>query len=160
MAWEFDGPPMAFAKSPEDYFMSDEERRRKASGRVVSGSDSPAVNLDDNIEIAAKVVATIRNQIETLVSETARLRAELENRWLPMETAPKDGTPIIVAYDATGDVLVVYFCSEIGHWREWAGNPCYRHYPTHWMPIPPPPGGIAKAALSAEDDALAEGGEG
>lgn len=60
--------------------------------------------------------------------------------WSPMDTAPKDGTEVIV-YDA-GAVFVA-------HWRdsdEWNVDGWYDHggcflspSPTHWMPLPDPP---------------------
>ncbi len=69
-------------------------------------------------------------------------------QWQPIETAPKDGTSILVV-DHGGTVR------EAGWWDRWYGdtsNPgwmianCDEEYgiyvaATHWMPLPPPPGG-------------------
>jgi len=60
--------------------------------------------------------------------------------WQPIETAPKDGTTILV-YLANGDVHTAYghFYNK-GHDFEWAQYGGYETYlPTHWMPLPPPP---------------------
>ena len=63
--------------------------------------------------------------------------------WKPIETAPKDGTPLL-AWD--GDVFVAYYDVSVNYRGqeckilidkrrgEWAGS-----RPTHWMPLPQPP---------------------
>lgn len=72
--------------------------------------------------------------------------------WKPIETAPKDGTKILIwgyfqnpmmtflQWDELGAPEVSYFCN--GKWN----GPCagahdeYIVYqPTHWMPLPKPP---------------------
>lgn len=60
------------------------------------------------------------------------------NDWQPIETAPKDGTRVLVNshwMDATGKRLGV----EIAHWREEGYWQCLERQPTHWMPLPDPP---------------------
>ena len=73
--------------------------------------------------------------------------------WQPIETAPKDGTKILI-----GKVGSKLICTA--HWEiepEWAykgSSPCWASYmadddyyslyfdsdwPTHWMPLPTPP---------------------
>lgn len=61
--------------------------------------------------------------------------------WQPIETAPRDGTPILAW---NGGVFVVYWESDPGSW--WVYDPpCDERavwnvkQPTHWMPLPPPP---------------------
>lgn len=59
------------------------------------------------------------------------LRTELDVRWRPIETAPKDGTHILLANKAhVAD----------GLWRRtcWAW-PYLHNDPTHWMPLPAAP---------------------
>lgn len=73
--------------------------------------------------------------------------------WQPIETAPKDGTEVLIAGGTYSDgwnteipfrgVSIAYWyrCHD-AHWRgddlqahdEWR-----EHKPTHWMPLPPPP---------------------
>lgn len=70
--------------------------------------------------------------------------------WQPIETAPKDGTWILVN-DGTGSAHPPV---HVVHWSnpEWMGGPdtwvtmaigpnpdTYEPNPTHWMPIPTPP---------------------
>ncbi len=78
--------------------------------------------------------------------------------WQPIETAPKDGTKVLVY--VRGDSLyptaasyksAAYFEKEYGDpdymeegWYWAFGYPSDFHEeviePTHWMPLPPPPG--------------------
>ncbi|MXO72855.1 DUF551 domain-containing protein [Altererythrobacter buctensis] len=63
--------------------------------------------------------------------------------WQPIETAPKDGAPIIV-----GCLVKPMYDEEPAFWAYWnpnqGGEIWQRGYycgdePTHWMPLPPPP---------------------
>jgi hypothetical protein len=86
--------------------------------------------------------------------------------WQPIETAPKDGTEILGFRDDAGLMLVRYtsmtsmtefmtekelepydeetifqedwFCADFLHGDRLEGDLA----PTHWMPLPPPPGTI------------------
>ena len=61
--------------------------------------------------------------------------------WLPIETAPKDGTPLLLfspsgATNTRGGLIWVS-----GGYRDttgWRGN-YYKEDPTHWMLLPEPP---------------------
>jgi len=65
--------------------------------------------------------------------------------WQPIETAPKDGTDVLLAGTGTYDVTVGSFYkatkgpSVCDGWYYQDGSS--RIEPTHWMPLPPPPGG-------------------
>lgn len=61
-------------------------------------------------------------------------------KWRPIETAPKDGTKVVV-YDE-GDVWIAYWyrtSPQLFGW--WAID--HGVNPTHWLPLPPPPEGGA-----------------
>ena len=74
----------------------------------------------------------------------------MSQTWQPIETAPKDGTKIIVWtvhdevevsewFRTTGDEYVeaeggLYRKENKLYYEGWNGNK-----PTHWMPLPPPP---------------------
>ena len=56
--------------------------------------------------------------------------------WLPMETAPKDGTMILLAgeFDHPGDwrIKMGYWAAYENVWRLFGGS----WQPTRWMPLP------------------------
>lgn len=86
--------------------------------------------------------------------------------WQPIETAPKDGTwvllcggetteddylgdgvlikrPVVAFWDNEGGLLddgAWYFCYWDGDWRDGYDNP------THWMPLPEPPQSLSANA--------------
>jgi hypothetical protein len=87
-------------------------------------------------------------------------RERCASKWLPIESAPKDRTAIIVAVPdkdrASFHVGEAYFDPETGEYKYgdwwWAGidwsdyhtgpiSEVNFHLPTHWMPLPPPPNG-------------------
>jgi len=94
--------------------------------------------------------------------ETDALSRPVEG-WQPIETAPKDGTPVLVCvagYDATDRFgwrgrapftafFGTYHPNAPGapEWRDDSGH--RRPYITHWMPLPQPPS-VLPAPPSAE----------
>lgn len=99
-------------------------------------------------------------QHDKLKAENKRLKEALE--WQPIETAPKDGTDILVA-DPTQEfsqdrverarywegkwcvVNAYYFLTDLSKIEEISKEqklddmPLYIISPTHWMPLPEPP---------------------
>ena len=84
------------------------------------------------------------------------------SEWMPIETAPKDGTQILVARAGEeigmGAVEIVDWCvMENWHWEQ-VGDDLYRkvkdapsefwngngHRATHWLPLPAPPTGASQ----------------
>ena len=62
-----------------------------------------------------------------------------EDRWLPIETAPKDGSYVLLAGKRREDIASGYWLQSA-----YAGNgawiwPFVHKYPTHWMPLPEAP---------------------
>ncbi len=60
--------------------------------------------------------------------------------WQPIETAPKDGTEILLTSGIGTPVrsphFIGYFIARTGKWwNMWQGAPHYLE-PTHWMPLP------------------------
>ncbi len=81
-------------------------------------------------------------------------------QWQPIETAPKDGTPILLGGGMWGDdwrdpterVMVGWWerTKRIGEfWNCCAAESGHCNFPyempTHWMPLPPPPSEKGKA---------------
>ena len=69
--------------------------------------------------------------------------------WQPIETAPKDGTLVLVvgrnglavqaSWEWDGDDPTDW---DDGSWDYWVNIPGYgMHVFTHWMPLPEPPNG-------------------
>lgn len=86
----------------------------------------------------------IRDAISELLDEIDRLRALQE--WRPIETAPRDGTPILAYYkirNADGDeawvvpAIAVYWLPV--QWVNFETGGKLKVQPTHWMPLPNPP---------------------
>jgi len=103
---------------------------------------------------------------KALIADTLAAPQPEPVAWMPIETAPKDGTKVLLAkYDwssDTGDAAFgsadwkqrvfdetrrkysSWWCCE-GRWSERWGNwndgiePCGLAGPTHWMPLPAPP---------------------
>lgn len=60
------------------------------------------------------------------------------NNWMPIETAPKDGTKILAAELLLGTIWIMEVCRFFeGEWiLSWDNGDIY---PSHWMPLPKPP---------------------
>lgn len=60
--------------------------------------------------------------------------------WQPIETAPKDGTAILIAKspcDHWAGMFVAYWSDDLDEWF-YSINRIVRQ-PTHWMPLPAAP---------------------
>jgi len=59
--------------------------------------------------------------------------------WQPIETAPKDGTEILVydVWQKKGELFIVGWHFRDNSWRTVPGE--WRKEPTHWIRLPPPP---------------------
>jgi hypothetical protein len=92
-----------------------------------------------NVQCADMILARLRSAPDSVRLELAALF----NPWRPIETAPKDGTPLVLfsPYDADlnckGGLIWVS-----GGWRVdrsgWRGDHA-KEPPTHWLPLPAPP---------------------
>ena len=55
--------------------------------------------------------------------------------WQPIETAPKDGTDVLVW---CGGAMFIA-CMDVGRWFFDRTDHSVKPIPTHWMPLPKPP---------------------
>ena len=66
------------------------------------------------------------------------------SEWKPIDTAPKDGTRILAFWPDSGDGVdneaEARTWWENDRWENPWGSSLYDPPPTHWMPLPPPPG--------------------
>ncbi len=117
-----------------------------------------------------KYINELRNQVSSLKAELREICAAIddpacdltltavecikkfkgENEWQPIETAPTDGTAILVCHD--GGVWIAkhkavyqsgykpdnpWFCLMLN--KDHIPSRKRKGYPTHWMPLPQPP---------------------
>jgi len=78
-----------------------------------------------------------------------------DHPWQPIDTAPKDGTPIlgfIPSYYQGKGGMVVAVWMDFSDRPGWYSEISSVHEPTHWMPLPPAPtGNGADEAASREE---------
>jgi len=100
---------------------------------------------------------------ETIAHEAADVIRSL-SEWPPIETAPEDGTPVLVgnarhvwiSSRCTGEFAGPSIGGAPTSGHDWFG--CEdRGRPTHWMPLPPPPHGDGESGkiVAGMKDALA-----
>lgn len=61
-----------------------------------------------------------------------------KNKWQPIETAPKDGTNILVYSESIGRMIAWYKFNNYP-FGDWVNLRFDIISPTHWMPLPEPP---------------------
>lgn len=105
-------------------------------GRLRHWPNGTSIPLSCADEIAARqLMSAAADEITSLRTELAALRESVE--WREIETAPKDGTRVILATISDGDVD-----SSSGYWTDHNGGGWVRFMPwqpTHWLPLPPIP---------------------
>ena len=125
-----------------------EDMRDAVAAAIRALSSQPVADEVDSIEVIPSLGCVFADM---------GLERPGSDGWLPIETAPKDGTPIIIAVptkDKDGFIVgEAYFDPknyEGGDWW-WAGTSHPEHFdspiseinhtaPTHWPPLPAPPG--------------------
>ena len=90
------------------------------------------------VETLAEQVTRLENVEAMLARDSEKLRADLSPQWQPIETAPKDGTWVLIWCGWVGHPRSSAF--EHGSWQNlpWVAN-SKDYNPTHWMPLPAPP---------------------
>lgn len=64
------------------------------------------------------------------------IRADLVPQWMPIETAPRDGTRILVYSENC--IAIAGYSTDYNSWCENYYDNLW-HDPTHWQPLPSPP---------------------
>jgi hypothetical protein len=119
------------------------EEMRKAADtitRLIAGVEGLKRQIAEWVDAGGEAHSVIQRQME----DRAKLRAALQ--WQPIETAPKDGTPILAREKGAGPAVymmcTMWSGSELEGWRipgarGWTNARWF--HPTHWMHLPPPP---------------------
>lgn len=95
--------------------------------------------VNDMWVAAEREVSKVRCELATVTAQQDALIKE--HAWQPIETAPKDGTSIIVLSE-TGNVWCnVKWCVRVRAGERWEHFTLggLRFLPTHWMPMPKAP---------------------
>ena len=69
---------------------------------------------------------------------TEYIRADLVPQWLPIETAPKDGTRFLAYEKRDISHYPCWWNSDFQGWSGWQDDWDSEPKPTHWMPLPTP----------------------
>ena len=89
-------------------------------------------------EISEEVEAEVSTALNKMVADERRYAG---SPWLPIETAPKDGTAILGWWD--GECMIVDWCVVVERWGSTHdGEDMFEPEPTHWMPLPDGPEGV------------------
>jgi hypothetical protein len=105
-------------------------------GRALRREDDPPLagepwmSMDDAARLSAELVASAR---------TALAASHGQERWQPIETAPKDGTWILAWLGGIADIADTIQWNYGGWWNGSNGHVATAAQPTHWRPLPTPP---------------------
>lgn len=70
--------------------------------------------------------------------------------WQPIETAPKDGTEVLVCTEMNLVRVAFFDRARGGIWSSWPGRNMY--VPSHWMKLPTTPRGLATASSEEREE--------
>lgn len=81
---------------------------------------------------------SVLHDLRAMVDELREARRQ--QRWQPIETAPRDGTEMLGGRLYEG-VQKTWFSGRRQRWLYWTANgtDASSWDPTHWMPLPTPP---------------------
>lgn len=92
--------------------------------------------------VGSSPAATISHMSEEIAALTAKTSPDAVDGWLPIASAPKDGTVVWLFYptDAFEDQQVAGWWEVNGHEPRWMDHAdAYDDQPTHWRHLPAPP---------------------
>jgi hypothetical protein len=103
------------------------------------------VQMGDAISFGATGAQYSGPQKVTITLEPMPASTASAAGWRPIETAPRDGTEVLVARKyANGNVAYAVAAWFTDQWRDagltgWGGMEGQDNQPSYWMPLPPPP---------------------
>ena len=129
------------------------EQDEDLCGRLVRNSGYRNENWQcivdpDFLTQAAARIRQLSQDLQEACHDRDRYQAEVERMgWQPIETAPKDGTQVLVGrfvkecpYGKNGRVRADFWDAKRRGWTVWDRFNAQYWPPTHWQPLPPPPG--------------------
>jgi hypothetical protein len=91
------------------------------------------LNDNDLLESHSKDGWVIGDSLEKGLSTIRR------NPWQPIETAPKDGTKILVCDESGSECFTVSYCGfhpNAQGKKQWRDRLGHKRYPAYWQPFP------------------------
>jgi len=120
------------------------EALRSAERFIENGFEFGFIRKPDEGDTALETLPKIKAAIRTLSSPHHADAGKVEgDGWLPIESAPKDGTPFLVFvpdddFSSGTGIDVIWYDEE--QWLFGANTPFIpANDPTHWRPLPTPP---------------------
>ena len=96
-------------------------------------------HIDNNDRRKGFEAGFARGWAEHPAQRTKLTQSEIPEGWQPVETAPKDGTQLLLAgeFDGPGDwrIKMGYWAAYENDWHLFGGS----WQPTRWMPLPAAP---------------------
>ncbi len=140
-----------------DYLEKNADAIQSLTAQVESLESQLADAHVQRVEAEQRTVIVGRDlaaQVESLTTALREDRAtgRAEEEWQPIETAPKDGTHILVWRPDEGDRKHKAHAG-ICYWRKncWYTSRRYQQ-PTHWKPLPAPPGSLSSPPTQEKPD--------
>lgn len=123
--------------------MTDEELIERLLGGCSCNIDTSPCMAEDDCRLdmeAARRICALTEQLAAAKRDAKEAEAyagglEQRTKWQPIETAPRDGTPVLL-WGPWGEVGMWCYSHPIG-WND--GYEALMHPPTHWMPLPEAP---------------------
>jgi len=111
----------------------------------VTRTQSPREAIARAIPFGLSQQVYVRDIIDDLADAGYLIIRRDDDDWRPIETAPKDGTPILTWAEKEKVFACIIWCCCEGYWRLIEGGdnkPCFEagewDGATHWKPITPP----------------------
>ncbi|MCW5697396.1 MAG: hypothetical protein KIS96_11780 [Bauldia sp.] len=146
---ELAGALLALANSGQPLTSGDEDAGVRATSN--KGSISPSDPLAIIAGIRQFGLAADGSDLRDLEAAVVRLSTPSDG-WLPMESAPRDGTRVLLNDEDTGKIKIGFWSNHLAVWvvdnifgddvpEKWDGEAVVItiHRPTAWRPLPAPP---------------------
>lgn len=123
-------------ETSDAYFLCQCVEILKQQGATIDAQATRITELEAQLADAKQVANDCRIVADNAIAEVKK------NQWQPIETAPKDGTEIVVGYGLQSGFpkKIVSFNKLHNFWSHYGeANIGLQNNATHWMPLPNPP---------------------